>query len=75
MVLPFCGLSMCLYGAFILYNLARPPIGLGPFTYWQRNKFTDLWLDLRYVAFGAIALGIITTVASYLWLRRQDSKR
>jgi uncharacterized protein (DUF2062 family) len=65
---------MCLCGAVILYILGRPLIGLGPFTHWQRDEFTSLWLDLRLVAFGAIALGVITTVGSYLWWRQLNSR-
>ena len=71
--LPLCGLGMNLCGGLILYILARPVIGLGPFTHWQRDEFTSLWLDLRWVAFGAIALGVTTIVGSYLWLRRINS--
>jgi hypothetical protein len=58
----------------MLYILARPTIGLGPFTPWQRDEFTSLWLDLRWVAFGAIALGIVTILGSFLGLRRLNSR-
>lgn len=73
--LPLCGFGMCLCGTFLLYILAGPVIGLGPFTRWQRDEFTSLWLDLRWVGFGAIALGVVTIVGSYLWLRQINSRR
>lgn len=61
---------MCLCGAFILVILAQPTIGLGPFTRWQRDEFTSLFLDIRWMAFGALALGLLTAIGGYLWLRR-----
>jgi hypothetical protein len=73
--LPLCGLGMSLCGASMLYLLARPIIGLGPFTSWQRDEFTGFLLDLRWLGFGAIALGLITIAGSYLWLRRINSRR
>ena len=59
----------------MLYILAQPPLGLGPFTHWQRDEFTEPFLSLRFSAFGAIAIGLIVSVGGYLWLRRLDSKR
>jgi uncharacterized protein (DUF2062 family) len=73
--LPLCGLVISLCGGAILYMLARPEIGLGPFTHWQRDEITSFWLDFRRDAFGAVAFGVITMVGSYVWWRRIKSSR
>jgi hypothetical protein len=66
---------MTLCGSFMLYILSQPAIGLGPFTRWQRDKYTDLWLDLRYIAFGAIILGAFIALGGLFWFRRNNLKR
>lgn len=69
------GLAICASGGLILYFLSLPPVGLGLFTHWQRGELTSLWLDLRLVGFGIIALGIVVLLIGYLWLRRFDSRQ
>ena len=71
----FLGIAICLFGAAMLYLVAQPPIGLGPFTSWPRNQFNEAFLLIRRAGFGAIALGLIISVGGYLVLRRLDSKR
>ena len=58
----------------MLSILARPPLGLGPFTRWQSDEFTELWLFIRRIAFSAIALGLIATVGGCFWLWRYNLK-
>jgi hypothetical protein len=70
-----CGVGMCLCGASMLYILARPIIGLGPFTHWQNDEFTELFLFIRRIAFSALALGLTTIIGGYLWLWRFNSKQ
>jgi hypothetical protein len=66
---------MCLCGGLILYIHARTPIEIRPFTQWFYDEFTSPWLHPRFVGFGSIALGVITMIGGYLWLRHLNSKR
>src|SRR4051794_3503977 len=68
-VVMFCGFAISALGGLMLYILSTEPLSLGPFTQWQRNRFTDLFLNLRLGAFAVIACGVALVVGSF-WMRR-----